>query len=85
MELLFTVVFVVALVDGAFASWLASEKGRDGFKWFLLGFFFSPIALLALMGAPQRVRQRRQRVASGQCREGEHTGRGEMCTTCGYD
>ncbi|GBD91938.1 hypothetical protein BMS3Abin04_02670 [bacterium BMS3Abin04] len=43
---------VVGLVIGAFSAFIAGEKNRDTFYWFLLGFLFNIISLLALMAVP---------------------------------
>ena len=49
---LLLVVFWV--IVGGFCAWLASEKGRGGLRWFILGVLLGPIALLALIGAPAK-------------------------------
>jgi hypothetical protein len=50
------VIVLVVLIYGVslagFCAWLAEEKGRDGMRWFWLGFLFGFIALLAIAGAP---------------------------------
>lgn len=40
------------VVCGALCAWLAGEKGRCGLSWFVLGFFFSLIALIVLGFSP---------------------------------
>lgn len=50
MELL----FLVAVASGIFCAFIASEKGRSGFAWFLLGMLFPIIALLAVIGVPSK-------------------------------
>ncbi|GEM_PF-3175313 len=40
------------LVIGAFSSFIANEKNRNGFNWFLLGVVFNIIAMLALIAVP---------------------------------
>ena len=35
-----------------FTAWLAGEKGRSPIIWAILAVFFSPLALIALIGAP---------------------------------
>jgi len=37
---------------GFFCSFVATEKKRDGLSWFLLGFLFSLLALIAIAGCP---------------------------------
>ena len=49
---LIIVLAVSGVVCGAFAAWLASEKGRSSERWFILGLVFSYAALIALVGAP---------------------------------
>jgi len=44
--------FIQAIVFGVFCYFVANEKNRNARDWFLLGFFFSIIALLALMAVP---------------------------------
>ncbi len=44
---------VIAQVSTAgFCGWLAQRKGRSYDSWAMLGLLFGPIALLALVGAP---------------------------------
>jgi hypothetical protein len=40
------------MLFGFFCQHLADEKGRSGGAWFLLGFFFSLPALIAIAGLP---------------------------------
>ena len=42
-----------SLVSAAFSAFVASEKGRDGGGWFVLGFLFGFLALLAIVGLPK--------------------------------
>ena len=42
-----------AIVFGSFSAFVASEKNRNSMGWFLLGFFFSFIALIAVCGVPK--------------------------------
>ena len=37
-----------------FTAWLAGEKGRSPGVWAILAVFFSPLALLAIIGAPRK-------------------------------
>lgn len=43
---------------GAFSSHVASEKGRCAICWFLWGIGFGPMALLAVVGLPDKSRPR---------------------------
>ena len=59
METILLYVFVVVLQAigfGWFCSYIAGEKGRDTTNWFLLGFFFSFWALIAIAAVPSLVR-----------------------------
>jgi len=40
------------IIFGCFSSYVAKEKGRDNFSWFLNGFLFSLVALIAICGVP---------------------------------
>ena len=42
-----------SLVSAAFSAFVASEKGRDGVGWFMLGLLFGFLALLAIVGLPK--------------------------------
>ena len=42
-----------SLVSAAFSAFVASEKGRDGGVWFMLGLLFGFLALLAIVGLPE--------------------------------
>jgi drug/metabolite transporter (DMT)-like permease len=53
MEILWLIIIVQAFIFGAFSSFIAKEKNRDQAGWFFLGFFFSFIALLALIAVPK--------------------------------
>lgn len=47
------VVFAInGFIFGGFSGWLASQKGRGSFNWFVLGFLFSFIALIAIAASP---------------------------------
>jgi hypothetical protein len=46
--------FVVELAIGAFCGFIAKEKNQNENAWSILGFFFSIIALLAVVGLPTR-------------------------------
>lgn len=53
----FTLYLLWGLTWGGFCAWLADEKGRSFLAWFMLGFFFSLVALLALGFAPILTRE----------------------------
>lgn len=48
----FFILFLQGLAFGGFCAYLAGQKNRDGFGWFLLGFFFSILALIAIAASP---------------------------------
>ena len=50
--LLWFIMITQGLIVGAFSSYVAGEKGRDGGGWFLGGFLFSLVALIAICGVP---------------------------------
>jgi hypothetical protein len=45
--------FIQGLVFAFFCGYIAEEKGRSSGTWFLLGFFFSIVAVLALVAVPR--------------------------------
>ena len=53
MEVVLLIIIAQGFVFGAFSGFIAKEKNRDQTSWFLLGFFFSFIALLALIAVPK--------------------------------
>jgi hypothetical protein len=54
----FIVWVVIGVAFGGFTGWVAEEKGRSGMTWFVLGFFFTFLALVSLAIAPARHRDR---------------------------
>jgi hypothetical protein len=46
-------VLVQALIIGAFCYYIAGQKNRNEVGWFLLGFLFSFVALIALVAVPK--------------------------------
>ena len=52
MEFLLFVLIVQSIIFGAFCSFIAGQKGRGKSNWFWLGFFFSILALIALIAIP---------------------------------
>ena len=53
METFILIIVIQAFIFGAFSGFIAKEKNRDQAGWFFLGFFFSFIALLALIAVPK--------------------------------
>ena len=53
MDTLVFVIIIQAFIFGAFCAFIAKEKNRDQAGWFFSGFFFSFIALLALIAVPK--------------------------------
>ena len=45
---------IVFFIAGLFCFNVAEEKGYNGFLWFIGGFLFSVIALIAVAGLPDR-------------------------------
>jgi hypothetical protein len=54
MESLWVIILLQAIIFGFFCSFIAKEKKRDSISWFMLGFFFSFIAVLALVAIPKQ-------------------------------
>jgi hypothetical protein len=52
MDLLFLLV-IQGVIVGFFCSYIAKEKNRDSTSWFWLGFWFSIIAIFALIAVPK--------------------------------
>ena len=50
----FIAYLIIFFVAGLFVSNVAQEKGYNGFVWFIGGFFFSVIALIAVAGLPDK-------------------------------
>ncbi len=48
------ILFIVCVVSGAYSGQVAAAKGYNVFAWFLAGFFFSFIALIAIAGMPMK-------------------------------
>lgn len=53
MEFVLIAFILQALVFGFFAGYIAREKGRSFGSWFVLGFLFSILAVLALIAVPK--------------------------------
>ena len=52
--MLFIFSLIVFFIAGLFCFNVAEEKGYNGFLWFIGGFLFSFIALIAVAGLPDR-------------------------------
>ena len=46
---------VLDLIFGTFCSSIAKEKGYGEWIWFIIGFFFSIFALIAIAGMPDLI------------------------------
>ena len=58
MDIALVVVMIVVIhasIAAAFCACLAAEKNRDAWSWFFLGAVFGLIALIAIVGMPNRV------------------------------
>jgi hypothetical protein len=81
-----TLLLIDGLIFGFFCSFIAKQKNRDASSWFWLGFFFSFIALIALISVPkvESKRERKLIITCTNCgmrlREGE-----KSCPNCGGD
>jgi len=53
MGIFWVVLIIQGIIFGGFCSFIASQKNRDTVSWFFLGFFFSLIAVLALIAIPK--------------------------------
>lgn len=53
MKGLIWIIILQAIVFGTFSSFIAKEKNRDSADWFVLGFLFSLLAILALIALPK--------------------------------
>ena len=53
MPTLLILLIIQGVVVGLFCSYIANAKGRSGLNWFVLGFLFSILALLALIAVPK--------------------------------
>lgn len=56
MDLFWIAIWIVIILQGisfgSFCAFIAGQKNRDKVNWFILGFLFSFIALIALMAVP---------------------------------
>jgi hypothetical protein len=53
MDPFLILLIIQAFIFGAFSAFIAGEKNRDSAGWFWAGFFFSFVALLALIAVPK--------------------------------
>jgi len=53
LEIIFFYSVIISLIAGNFSAFIAKEKNRNHLGWFFLGFFFSIIALIALIAVPK--------------------------------
>jgi hypothetical protein len=53
MEVFLVAGLIQAVIFGAFCSFIAGQKNRSKSNWFFLGFFFSILAVLALIAIPK--------------------------------
>jgi hypothetical protein len=56
METTVIILILIGIVTGAFTANLAQAKGYSFLVWFVAGFLFSLIALLAMIGMPVKER-----------------------------
>lgn len=56
---------IIGIVSIGFCRKLAIEKGYSPWIWSVLGFFFSILTLLTLIGLPIRTKQNREVIAPG--------------------
>ncbi|MCL4547142.1 MAG: zinc ribbon domain-containing protein [Bacteroidetes bacterium] len=52
---IFLIILFQGIIFGSFCSFIAKEKNRDAPGWFILGFVFSFLAVLALVAIPKVV------------------------------
>ncbi len=52
MEMFILILFMQGLASGGFCAYIAGQKNREGFSSFLLGLFFSILALIAIAASP---------------------------------
>jgi hypothetical protein len=71
---------VYGLVCGSFTAMVASSRGRDGTGWFVLGFLFGLLALLAVGFMESKTNANQPKPAGGQRAEPEITA--ELAEAC---
>ena len=53
-EFVVTVYLILSIITGSLTCHLAVQKAHRKFEWFLIGFFFGIIGLIAATGLPDR-------------------------------
>jgi hypothetical protein len=61
----FLLIIIAGIVCGFFCEAVAEAKNRPVLGWFLAGFFFSIIALLAIVGMPVKEKEKTERIQTG--------------------
>ena len=78
MDKLHLVLLAAAVASGCFTGYVADKKGYSFGRWFVGGFFFSILALVAVVGLPDKspsdAERRRVEAAERRCIE-EHNAR----------
>jgi len=54
-------IIIWGIIFGAFCAYLAKQKNRNAETWFILGLFFSFIALIAIAASPARTQEEIER------------------------
>jgi hypothetical protein len=52
---------ILAFIVAGFSEWLAQQKGYGRIAWFFLGLIFNLVALLTIIGAPDKTGTDRSR------------------------
>ena len=53
MDTIWIILILQSIIFGFFSSFIAREKNREPISWFILGFLFSIITILALVAIPK--------------------------------
>ena len=86
-------VLLFAIISAGFCCYLASEKGYPALTWLFLGFLFSIVALLTLIGlpnkaTPQKIEGDSQKASSPNwtCPKCKHSNPANSfkCSSCSY-
>jgi hypothetical protein len=48
------IIIIQGIIFGAFSAYIAGEKNKNPLSWFILGFLFSILAILALAATPKK-------------------------------
>lgn len=54
LEFIVVLILAQGAIFGLFCSFIAAQKNRNSFGWFIIGFFFSFLAVLALIAIPRK-------------------------------